>query len=144
MQRRQGWNAQAICCLEPDSRRQRHSLRLRQGDVLRSRAHWALPLSVPKPDTLADVLRRHLRANVDNDAGTVAVHLQGSFRYRAADVGEFVLERPRDSALDDLLAPLHRYAPRRLLCVNYREGGFDNGVGPHVHVHPVKAAEGAA
>lgn len=63
--------------------------------------------------------------------------LQGSFRYRAATVDALQLRRPVNARLDELLAPLHRFAPRRIMACNFREGGFDNGAGENCTVHPV-------
>jgi len=31
--------------------------------------------------------------------------------------------------LDELLAPLHRFAPKRVIAAGFREGSFENGAG---------------
>ena len=66
----------------------------------------------------------------------VAVSLEAKFRYWHADPTGFSVAPPRNGRLDDLLAPLHRFAPRRVLAVHFREGSFDNGAGPHCQVIP--------
>lgn len=70
----------------------------------------------------------------------VAVRLEGSFRYRAASLGGLSLTRPRHPRLDELLAPLHRFAPQKVIAANFREGSFENGAGPNCSVYPIAAA----
>jgi hypothetical protein len=67
----------------------------------------------------------------------VAVRLDGSFRYRAAMLESLSLRKPANLRLDALLAPLHRFAPARIIAANFREGSFENGAGPNCSVYPV-------
>jgi acetoacetate decarboxylase len=95
---------------------------------------WGLPTGVPLLNHRIAAAPDAAHAPVEQ---VVAVRLQGSFRWSAATLESFTLQRPQDSRLDALLAPLHRFGPREVIAVNFREGGFENGAGAGCSVYPV-------
>jgi hypothetical protein len=95
---------------------------------------WGLPAGVP-------LLNHRIIASPDAvgtcEEQVIEVRLKGSFRYRAATLESLSLRRPRNPRLDELLAPLHRFAPKKVIACNFREGGFENGAGESCTVHRV-------
>lgn len=95
---------------------------------------WSLPAKVP-------LLNHRIIAAPDaietSAEQVVEVRLEGSFRYRAVSLRSLSLRQPSNPRVEELLAPLHRFAPGEVLAANFREGGFDNGAGANCSVYPV-------
>lgn len=101
---------------------------------------WALPGRVPLFNHRIIAAPHAIDPSQEQ---VVAVRLEGRFRYRAASLRGLALRRPEHPRLDELLAPLHRFAPEKVIAANFREGGFENGAGPNCSVYPIASRQGA-
>lgn len=97
-------------------------------------AEWGMPGGAP---LLNHPIIAAPHAIEESEEQVVAVRLQGSFRYRSVQLQDLSLRVPRNGRLDELLAPLHRFAPRRVIAAGFREGSFENGAGRGCSVYPV-------